>query len=631
MPASEALPQFPGGARPAPETAARQRFIRTFAVLTLTATAVYLTWRMLATLNLDVWWVALPLLAMEIHNALGLALFTLALWDVDRTPPWRATPRVARSVAVLITTYNEGEDVLLPTIAAAVALEPAHETWVLDDGDRPDVRELAEELGARYLSRADNVDAKAGNINHALPYIDAELLAILDADHVPTAGFLLRTLGYFDDEHVAVVQTPQDFYNLESFEHEEAGGEDPFHEEAIFYRVIAPGKNRWGGAFWCGTGALIRARALHEVGGVATATVTEDIHTTMLMQRRGWTAVFHNEVLARGLAPDDASQYLLQRHRWALGAMQVLRAENPLISPGLTFGQRLSFMTTLAGWFDSWRTLGYIVLPITVIFSGASPIDAPGWLYGPFFGTIFISQFVALRLLARGRYPPVLSLVFEILRMPAVLPATFALLTGGRRIFRVTPKGRSGSVRVRAKVPRLLVVLAASSVLGLVWFVFSAGGLTPTEYRAPGAIAGAVLFNTGNLALLVIAIRRIRDARFAGERRGGVRFAVDLPGTVQGVPARLRDLSVGGTLAYLPGRTTIDTDRPAITVQLPGEEVPFETIVRRRTTLDDGSTELALQFAPGQRAKVARVALALLHNTGSMESDGAEDQQPAAA
>ena len=109
-----------------------------------------------------------------------------------------------------------------------------------------------------------------------------------------------------------------------------------------------------------------------------------------------------------------------------------------------------------------------------------------------------------------------------------------------------------------------------------------------------------------------------------------MRFAVDLPGAVQGVPARLRDLSVGGTLAYLPGRTTIDSDRPAITVQLPGEEVPFETIVRRRTTLDDGSTELALQFAPGQRAKVARVALALLHSAGSAES-GAENRWSAAA
>ncbi len=224
-----------------------------------------------------------------------------------------------------------------------------------------------------------------------------------------------------------------------------------------------------------------------------------------------------------------------------------------------------------------------------------------------------------------------LSLVFEILRMPAVLPATFALLTGGRRIFRVTPKGRSSSGRVRASVPRLLVLLASSSVIGLAWFVASVAGLTPTEYRASGAIAGAVTFNTGNLALLVIAIRRIRDARFSGERRGGVRFAVDLPGAVQGIPARLRDLPVGGTLAYLPGRTRFDTERPAITVQLPGEEVPFETIVRRRTTLDDGSTELALQFAPGHRAKVARVALALLHSAESVESAVEDDRRSAAA
>ena len=47
------------------------------------------------------------------------------------------------SVAVLIPTFNESREVLLPTVAAAVALEPAHETWVLDDGDRAWVREMA--------------------------------------------------------------------------------------------------------------------------------------------------------------------------------------------------------------------------------------------------------------------------------------------------------------------------------------------------------------------------------------------------------------------------------------------------------------------------------------------------------
>ena len=100
-------------------------------------------------------------------------------------------------------------------------------------------------------------------------------------------------------------------------------------EQALFYRILQPGKNRWTGAFWCGTGAVVRVAALREVGGVATETITEDIHTTIRLHRRGWRTVYHNEVLARGLAASDAATYQLQRHRWGTGAMQVLRSENP--------------------------------------------------------------------------------------------------------------------------------------------------------------------------------------------------------------------------------------------------------------------------------------------------------------
>ena len=371
-------------------------------------TAVYLTWRTTSTVDLSVWWLAIPLLLAELHSAFGLTLYTLALWDVDVGPDWRPATRTGHRIAVLLPTYEEPEEVLLPSVVAAIALEPAHETWVLDDGDRPWVRALANELGARYLARAEHDHAKAGNLNHALQMIDADVIAVFDADHVVQPNFLRHTLAYFDDAAIAVVQTPQDFYNLESFEHEGTTHSDerPYHEEANFHRVIGPAMNHWGGAFWCGTGALIRVAALRDVGLVATGTVTEDIHTTIRMNRRGWRAVYHNEVLARGLAPSDASQYMLQRHRWALGAMQVQRAERPLTQRGLTFGQRLAFATTLFGWLDSSRTLAFMVLPIAVVISGSSPIDAPGEIYGPAFAATFVMQFAALRLLARGYSPP---------------------------------------------------------------------------------------------------------------------------------------------------------------------------------------------------------------------------------
>ena len=429
---------LPSTGVPRPVRAGRRFLIRTVAVAALAITTAYLAWRTLHTVNLDAWFVALPLLILEIHAALGLGLFTFSLWDVDRRPEPGPVP-VSLKVAVLVPTYNEGTEILVPTVAAAMSLEPAHETWVLDDGDRPEIARMAEALGARYLARPDHNHAKAGNINHALGVIDADIIAVLDADHVARPGFLTRTVGYFNDPRVALVQTPQDFYNAESFEHDGDGEAEPFHEQTLFYRLLQPGKNRWNGAFWCGTNALVRTEALRGVGGAATETITEDIHTTIRLHRRGWHTVYHNEVLARGLAASDAAQYQLQRNRWGTGAMQVLRIENPLVVPGLTLAQRLSYAATLLGWFDAWRTLGFLVLPPLVLLTGAIPIAADGWTFLAWFTATYASQQAALYLLGRGAYRPLLSILFELVRMTPNLVATLTLVVRRAPHFSVTP------------------------------------------------------------------------------------------------------------------------------------------------------------------------------------------------
>lgn len=624
------------GALPPPEPWPRKLLIRGTALVALAITAAYLAWRATSTIALDFWWVAIPMFAVELHNGLGLLLYTIALWSVDPDPPSSATPAHRWRVAVLIPTYNEAPEVLLPTIAASVALEPEHETWVLDDGRRPAIRELAERLGARYLTRPDNRHAKAGNLNHALEVIDADIIAVLDADHVPTARFLTATLPYFDDPTVALVQTPQDFYNLDSFEHQRRWNGQIFNEEAVFYRVIAPAKNRWSAPFWCGTCALVRVAALRSVGGVATESVTEDIHTTIRMYRAGWAGRYHNEVLARGLAPEDAEAYLLQRHRWALGAMQVLRLENPLFGPGLSFAQRLAFATTLFGWFDSWRALAYIVLPIAVVATGAVPIAAPGEIFGPFFLATLGSQFVALRLLARGHYPPLLSILFEILRMPAVLPATLAVFRPrAPRRFSVTPKGRRARRTDRAPVPTLLSVLAAASSAALVWFTANLLGLGPLEYAVPWAAIGAAFFLAANLGFLLAAIGRIRSARFAGNRRASSRIQAVVGATFEGRRGWVLDLSVSGARVVLEpvapapeeleqgeterpissrGRLRLEVGRQA------GDVIELDAEVRRVGRQADGSLELGLAFAPGQVEAIARLAVAVFHTAVTTEA-----------
>ncbi|MGK2851703.1 MAG: glycosyltransferase [Candidatus Limnocylindrales bacterium] len=613
---------MPGRDLPLPESPIRRWSIRAIALAALAVTVAYLVWRAGWTLALDVWWLSVPLLVLEIHAAMGLALFTFSLWDVDRRPATHDVTATEQRIAVLIPTYNEGIEVLMPTVAAALAMRVTHETWILDDGARPEVADLAATLGAHYLARPTHEHAKAGNVNHALGIISADFVAILDADHVASPDFLVRTLGYFDDPGVALVQTPQEFYNVSSFEHEDGGTEvdDPdvtaserFHEQALFYRVLQPGKNRWGGAFWCGTGAVVRTAALEEVGGVATETITEDIHTTIRLHRRGWRTVYHNEVLARGLAASDAATYQLQRHRWGTGAMQVLRTENPMFVSGLSLPQRLSYAATLLGWFDAWRSLGYLLLPIAVIATGAVPIRAEPLTFGVAFGTTFVMGQLALRVLSRGAHRPVLSILFEFVRMTPNILATLSLLTRRGATFRVTPKGRTAGGRRPTHVPRPLSVVLGLSVVAAAWSALTLMGATPTVYSVPWAVHAATAWMLVNVALVWLAIRRIRASRFASERRASVRFETDLPARVDGIEAWVRDLSLTGARLEVPAvdaiaqgaRLQVDT-RDAGVLELAGS-------VRSSWTDPTGRLMVGFEFDAGQYDVRARLALSLFH------------------
>jgi cellulose synthase/poly-beta-1,6-N-acetylglucosamine synthase-like glycosyltransferase len=620
---------LPGRDLPVPESAARRQLIRLIAAVALTVTAGYLVWRVTSTVDPSVPWLSIPLVALEIHAALGLVLFTFSLWDVDYRPATHDVTQTEARLAVLIPTYNEGAEILLPTVAAAVAMRLEHETWVLDDGDRPEIARLAADLGARYLARPTHEHAKAGNLNHALGFVKADFVAVLDADHVASPDFLVRTLGYFDDPGVALVQTPQDFYNQTSFEHDPKGaGDDHYHEQVLFYRILQPGKNRWNGAFWCGTGAVVRLDALRSVGGVATDTITEDIHTTIRLHRRGWRTVYHNEVLARGLAAGDSDTYQGQRLRWGTGAMQVLRTENPLWVSGLTIGQRLSYAATLLGWFDAWRSLAFLVLPIAVIATGAVPIRANALTFTVAFVTTFALQQLALRVLSRGNHRPVLSTIFELVRMTSNLRATLTLVTRGRPRFTVTPKGRQGDGRRRAHVPAPLRVVLGASVVAAAWYALTLMGVTGVHYAVPWAVAAASGWMIVNAVLVFLAISRIRAARYAPERRASVRFDVDVTGSFGGAACQIVDLSLTGA-RILTGRAGW-TDVPRrLEFVLAGHPLAVDGTARSERPARDGRMVVGVEFAEevtGQRAELELAlfrtrALPVAGSAGDLASD----------
>ena len=121
--------------------------------------------------------------------------------------------------------------------------------------------------GIQYLTRDKNKNAKAGNINSALPKTQGDLILILDADHVPSKNFLQNTVGPFlKDPKLFLVQTPHFFYNLDPVEKNLRTFNHIPGENEMFYRGVQPGLDFWNSSMFCGSAALLKRQYLEKVG-----------------------------------------------------------------------------------------------------------------------------------------------------------------------------------------------------------------------------------------------------------------------------------------------------------------------------------------------------------------------------
>lgn len=109
---------------------------------------------------------------------------------------------------------------------------------------------------------------------------------------------------------------------------------------------------------------------------LATISVTEDMATAMRLHGLGWKSVYHDEILAIGLAPEDLSTMMTQRLRWAQGTMQVFFRENPLVQKGLSWGQRLMYFSTMWSYLSGFAAVVYIAAPVLCLSFGVVPVTA---------------------------------------------------------------------------------------------------------------------------------------------------------------------------------------------------------------------------------------------------------------
>jgi cellulose synthase (UDP-forming) len=617
----------------------------------------YMSWRYTSSINWDAWPLGLSLVAAETYSFIGMLLFALTMWMAK---PRRQPPALGRqaTVDIFITCYNEPVELVRTTVRAAVAIPYPHRTYVLDDGDSPEMAAMAREEGAGYIVRT--VDwrgrtrhAKAGNLNNALMQTDGEFILILDADQVPLPQILDRTLGYFTDPRVALVQTPQYFWNTPR--------SDPFGSQApLFYGPIQQGKDGWNAAFFCGSNAILRREALMELGvrryvqeldervrlalgaaermlksarrdarkaeeplrsdllsaisalgtivrdarrairrgdsiqdvtwrfqaqcrelsrtlvqadmeriwlelatipgidaddlvgsfaavlddeptllelarrettplaaveavrslllavdvdradeaqalmPMSTISVTEDMATAMRLHAAGWRTVYHDEILALGLAPEDLRTALQQRLRWAQGTLQVMLKENPFTVRGLTLAQRLMYFSTMWSYLSGFAAVVYIAAPIIFLFFGLSPVKAWSTEFFMHLVPYLAMNQVMFTIAGWGRSTwrgQQYSLALFPLWIKAVTTTIQNVYFGRKLGFVVTPKTRQGGMHLSLVKPQIvaIVLLVAAAAYGLGRLAL---GLTDDT----GPILVNVFWVLYNLAMLSVVI-----------------------------------------------------------------------------------------------------------------------------
>lgn len=411
----------------------------------------------------------IPGILLYVAETIGLVMFAFGILvniapKVRRSVRLPSDPNVLPKVDVFIPTYNEPPELLRTTVIAALDLDypPSKFTvHVLDDGgtkarlesDDPSiarqaaerataVKALCREMGANYLTREDNRQAKAGNMNAALRNTDGDLIMVLDADHVPSQDFLLNTVGYFlRNDKLALVQTPHFFRNADPIEHNLNSFTSAPSENEMFYGRVQRGLDRWNASMFCGSAALLSRRALKQIGGFSGRTVTEDAETSLELHAAGFESAYVPRAMISGLSPGTFASFIGQRSRWAQGMFQLFLTNNPLFKSRLTLMQRVGYLNSMMFWLFPLSRLVFFAAPLIFLLFGLRIFQGGLQEF-----TVFVLPHVLVVLIIAnnlfGRYrKPFISDVYEIAQTIHLFGALFSVLLNPRSpVFGVTSK-----------------------------------------------------------------------------------------------------------------------------------------------------------------------------------------------
>lgn len=576
----------------------------------------YVYWRTTATLppvnQLENFIPGFLLYLAEMYSVFMLAL---SLFVVAQPVPSRPTRgldagREPPTVDIFIPTYNEPPKLLANTIAAALSLNYPRDrftVWLLDDGGTDQKRQsddvasaqaaeqrfhelnrLCEEMGARYMTRVRNLQAKAGNLNNGMAQSTGELIAVFDADHAPARDFLVETVGYFeDDPRLFLVQTPHFFLNPDPLERNLQTFAKMPSENEMFYGIIQRGLDKWNAAFFCGSAALLRREALNETGGFSGISITEDCETAVELHSRGWNSLYVDKPLIAGLQPATFASFIGQRSRWAQGMMQILFFRFPLLKRGLSFPQRLCYMSSTLFWLFPFPRLMFLIAPLFYLFFDLQIFTASSGEFVAYTLTYMAVNLMMQNYMYGSFRWPWISELYEYVQSVHLLPAVVSTILHPRKpTFNVTAKDESIVVSRVSEIGFPFYVIFAVLLVGV--FV-TAWRVVNEPYRADlTLVVGA--WNVLNLLIAGCALGVVSERgtpslsqRISLKRRCEIAFGEAI------VPGGIEDVSVSGAsirIAGAPpagiGRDAMATLRLKVDRELGGDTIPIRVKSIRR-------------------------------------------------
>jgi len=556
-----------------------------FLLATLTS-VIYLAWRGVFTLPWRDGAVTLIfgilLLGSEIASALG----TYELY-------WRKS-RVARTdlekpeipltwypdVDVLVATHNEPVELLYKTVNALTFLDYPDKRkvhiFISDDGNRPEMEKLAAELGVGYIGLANNKHAKSGNYNNALARTRSPLVATFDADMIAQRDFLMETVPFFflprmkrledgtwtprteeeidKDYKIGFIQTPQSFYNPDLFQFNLYAERNIPNEQDFFSREINVMRNSSNAVAYTGSNTVIARRALEEIGGFPTDTITEDFETGILIQAKGYTAYSTAKPLASGLAPTSIKSMVTQRVRWARGVIQSVRNTRLPFNKGLSAGARVSYMVSYSYWWSFARRLIYTFAPIMFALFGLRIVVTSFWQIMLFWAPSYLFYSLAMRCLSSDTRNQRWNQIIDTILAPfLVIPVLLETIGIRQRKFKVTDKATSKPQNSNAVyiVPQLIML--GLSVAALVRYLGGKYGMT-LFYST--FISFWLIYNIINLLYAVYFMMGRKAYRSSERLDAKIPLRLQYNGRI--IVAETRNISEGGFLftlsrpVYLP-------------------------------------------------------------------------------